>query len=249
MSIKAITFDIWDTIVIDKSDEEKRLKTGLPSKREERLNSIFKLVNSYSKLDMSIIEPLYTENNKWFEKLWTEEFKTPPAHDRIRRLCNMLGINPTNEEIEKTASYWQNMELDIPPQVLSDAVLVIKKLCKSYTLAIVSDAIITPGIVLRKLLKKYDILDSFMHFAFSDEVGFSKPSKEIFNFILNKLSLPAEECLHIGDRPVNDIDGAKKVGMKAFLFTGIKKRNLATFVPDAEFDNFFELPELIKKIL
>ena len=31
---------------------------------------------------------------------------------------------------------------------------------------------------------------------------------------LERLQLSAEECVYIGDHPVNDIEGASKVGMK-----------------------------------
>ena len=34
--VKAVTFDFWDTIVIDDSDEPKRAKRGLRSKPDER---------------------------------------------------------------------------------------------------------------------------------------------------------------------------------------------------------------------
>ena len=34
--IKAVTFDLWDTMVHDDSDEPKRAARGLRSKREER---------------------------------------------------------------------------------------------------------------------------------------------------------------------------------------------------------------------
>ena len=33
-SIQAITFDLWDTVVVDDSDEAKRTAMNLPSKRE-----------------------------------------------------------------------------------------------------------------------------------------------------------------------------------------------------------------------
>ena len=36
MAIKAVTFDFWDTIVDDDSDEPKRAAKGLRSKRDER---------------------------------------------------------------------------------------------------------------------------------------------------------------------------------------------------------------------
>ena len=57
-----------------------------------------------------------------------------------------------------------------------------------------------------------------------------KPSEEIYKYLLNKYKLKAEECLFIDDIEKN-IEGAKKVGMKAEIFKHnydeiIKKYNL-----------------------
>ena len=36
MVVKGITFDLWDTVLIDDSDEPKRAKAGCPTKLFER---------------------------------------------------------------------------------------------------------------------------------------------------------------------------------------------------------------------
>ena len=41
MTIKAVTFDLWDTIVDDDSDEPKRAAKGLRSKRDERRHLVW----------------------------------------------------------------------------------------------------------------------------------------------------------------------------------------------------------------
>ena len=40
MQVKAITFDLWDTVIRDDSDEAKRAARGLPSKREARREAL-----------------------------------------------------------------------------------------------------------------------------------------------------------------------------------------------------------------
>ena len=42
--IKAITFDVWDTILIDDSDEIKRKKAGLHSKNTSRFSLVYNYV-------------------------------------------------------------------------------------------------------------------------------------------------------------------------------------------------------------
>ena len=42
--VKAITFDLWDTIIDDNSDEPKRFNLGLRSKREERQYLLYNVI-------------------------------------------------------------------------------------------------------------------------------------------------------------------------------------------------------------
>jgi len=57
----------------------------------------------------------------------------------------------------------------------------------------------------------------------SYEHVYAKPHPSIFLATLKKLGVEANRCLHVGDDPVADVQGAKKVGMKTVF---IKRRNL-----------------------
>jgi len=43
--IKAVTFDLWDTVIHDDSDEPKRAAQGLRSKKEERRFLLWEALN------------------------------------------------------------------------------------------------------------------------------------------------------------------------------------------------------------
>jgi len=45
--ITAVTFDLWDTIIDDESDEPKRAQQGLRSKSEERHNLVLEALNQH----------------------------------------------------------------------------------------------------------------------------------------------------------------------------------------------------------
>lgn len=62
----------------------------------------------------------------------------------------------------------------------------------------------------------------FSHFdglVFSGPLGIIKPSAEIFEYLLSRYGLKAEETIFIDDN-VNNIAGAKAVGIHAYLFDG-----------------------------
>lgn len=48
----------------------------------------------------------------------------------------------------------------------------------------------------------------------SYEHGFVKPHPAIFQDTLTKMNVKAGQCIHVGDNPIADIEGAKKAGMK-----------------------------------
>ena len=58
--------------------------------------------------------------------------------------------------------------------------------------------------------------------VFSGEIGIVKPGREIFEHLLNKYSLRAEECIFIDDNEKN-IKGAKNVNINTYLFDGNAK--------------------------
>ncbi len=51
-------------------------------------------------------------------------------------------------------------------------------------------------------------------------VGISKPHPEIFLHTAERLTVLPEQCLYIGDHPVNDIQGATQAGMHALWMQG-----------------------------
>ena len=49
----------------------------------------------------------------------------------------------------------------------------------------------------------------------SGDVGIHKPDPRLFIYTADKLGLKPEECVYVGDHPINDIKGALDAGMKA----------------------------------
>ncbi len=67
---------------------------------------------------------------------------------------------------------------------------------------------------LENRLEEFGILKYFDLVIASEEVGVSKPDKEIFNMVLSKVKSKPQYCIMIGDRLDNDIIPANQIGMK-----------------------------------
>lgn len=67
----------------------------------------------------------------------------------------------------------------------------------------------------------------------SGDIGVHKPDPALFTYTAEKLGLPPEECIYVGDHPINDIQGATEAGMKAIRmnYGWFKNQDLRDDIP------------------
>ena len=88
-----------------------------------------------------------------------------------------------------------------------------------------------------------DLLDELVY---TSDLPRSKPHPSVFSEVATRLDVDPAECVMIGDRQIDDVSGAKSVGMR-----GIWRRNDSGFptsdvTPDAIVDRLAELPPLLR---
>lgn len=94
----------------------------------------------------------------------------------------------------------------------------LSTMAERYRLAVISDTGYSPGVVLRELLDRHDLLSAFDFLFFSNEHERCKPNPTVFRRTLAELNVEPSEALHVGDIQRTDIVGAQEVGMTAALF-------------------------------
>jgi putative hydrolase of the HAD superfamily len=70
---------------------------------------------------------------------------------------------------------------------------------------------------LKSVLEALNLKDYFQSVTISSEVGAAKPEPQIFQVALGKHECPPQSAWHIGDSSTEDYEGAKAVGMQAYL--------------------------------
>lgn len=77
-----------------------------------------------------------------------------------------------------------------------------------------------------------DVLADFAPVVISGDVGLRKPQAAIYELMLDRLGLPADECVFIDDNEAN-VDGARAVGMRGLLHTeyAATRAALANLIP------------------
>ena len=243
--IKAVTFDLWETLIIDESDEPKRRAQGLRPKPEERRHLVWEALNRHGAISQDEVSLAYDVADAAFIKVWKEHSITWTIGERLAVLLKGLGRDLAADELAPVVRQHEEMEVVIPPDPIAGVAEALETLAGRYKLCVVSDTIVTPGTCLRKLLATHDLERFFGGFAFSDEVGRSKPHPGMFESAARQMGVELAEMVHIGDREHNDIKGAHALGLKAVLFTAARDVDLPGNTADAVCADFRELPAII----
>jgi HAD superfamily hydrolase (TIGR01549 family) len=246
--IKAITFDLWDTIIHDDSDEPKRKAQGLPSKREFRRQLALQAFAAAGSTEPRQIEAAYDTMEAAFHHVWHEQHVTWTVSERVSVLESGLGRRLPSESFSTLVRELEEMEVTVTPDPVPGVAEALADLSARYKLGVVSDAIYSPGRCLRQWLEMHDLKRYFSGFAFSDEVGHSKPHRNMFTSVAEQLGVRMDEMLHLGDRDHNDIKGPHILGMKAVLFTATRDRDKHMTTADAICERYADLPAIVDRL-
>jgi len=97
-----------------------------------------------------------------------------------------------------------------------ETVVLLKELhARGIPLYCLSDM---PTPVFSYVRRRYDFWDAFRGIIVSGDVKMMKPEREVFEHLLSRFALHADETVFVDDHPAN-IDGAKIVGLHTVLFT------------------------------
>ena len=92
-AIRAITFDLWDTVFIDDSDEPKRAAQGLAPKPVERRSLIQKFLERHEPISRELIDSAYNTVDAAFRQVWYGQNITWTVRERLMVLLEDLGRN------------------------------------------------------------------------------------------------------------------------------------------------------------
>jgi putative hydrolase of the HAD superfamily len=246
--IKAVTFDFWDTLVADDSDEPRRAALGLPTKPQARLQLLVdEIIAHHPSITPEQIAEAFRQANQRFSHAWKVEHRTPTVTQRVQVAYDALKIPPTPNSADIVRKI-EEMEVMIPPTFVAGVNETLAQLSRRYALGIVSDTMHTTGRGLRALMERQGILQYLRVLVFSDEVGASKPSPLVFERAAEGFGVSLAQIVHVGDRESNDVQGPLALGMKAILFTGVVDRDSKNTKANAICREFSTLPNVIQQL-
>lgn len=130
------------------------------------------------------------------------------SDDFWAEIIKKLGISNSTTKEELKEDYFNSYELY--PNVLK----LTKELRSNYKVISISN--LNEDMV-SHISKEHGVSEIFDETFFSNEVGFKKPSLEIYKLVLKKLNILPKEMVFIDDIKDNT-ESAKSLGIKAILF-------------------------------
>ena len=236
--IEAITFDLWNTIFQNQS--YAKIRKHLIKKFLEE-NGI--------KISNAKLDKVYNKNFNFLNPtVKNEQFKHIYTQTRINHMFDELQFEVEIEAINKINDDFEILMLDNPPLLRKGVIYTLTALSPDYRIGMISDTGITPGRIIREVLKDYNVLDFFEVTVFSDETGFYKPTPIAFETALSQLDCSPRDVMHVGDLLDTDIKGAINYEMQAVWIRVSGTYNPGVIVPDYEITELPEILEIVKKL-
>lgn len=241
MTIRALTIDFWNTMVVAETNGEVR--------RQARMEQLLAAVQT-CRPDLTdrqeVILAAFDEVVRRFDRCWREQFVTPSTSDFLRDIWDLLELEIDPEQHTNTVTMFEEGILHGPPSLVEGLEEALAWAAPRYRLGVISDTMFSPGRVIKQLLDNHNLLGYFDSFVFSDEAGCSKPNVRAFEAAADELGVQPREMVHIGDLRRTDIKGARNAGAAAFLFTGVREDPEPGIEPDAILRHWRDLPEVLK---
>ncbi len=182
-------------------------------------NIIFDCGKVLVRYDETYIASYFTDNAEDAEllgrigmarKYWDAFDRGELEEDEYKKLVRAELPERLHENIDRLCNGWIDHCDPIPG--MEDVIKEIKKNCKIYLLSNFNKK-------LRREQYKIPALANFDGLVISGEIHITKPSAEIYQYLLSTYGLSADECLFVDDREDN-VAAGEALGIRGYLFDG-----------------------------
>ncbi len=214
--IKAIAFDLWETLITD---------TPVLSRRQERLrlSRMEQILGALGADGLAAqLERAYRATWHRCQDLYWSVDRDVPCRRQIEHFLEEVGLDPGGiDEVSLAAleHAYANAAVEILPGVVDGAAEVLAEIKASgLGVGLISNTGRTPGYALRQILDDLGLSGWIDVMVFSNEHGECKPRPSIFEKLRSGLAVEYPEVVFVGDNPWVDVYGAQRCGMPAVLF-------------------------------
>ncbi|HKS17063.1 MAG TPA: HAD family hydrolase [Planctomycetota bacterium] len=210
--LRAVTFDLWETLIKDVPEHE-------PLLRQRRITAIEQVLRRHGlDPDPAALETAHREVWLRMDALWKarRDLSTLEQTRLYLEIALGAGQRIPGPALDEAALRYGDSLLHYPPRPVPGAAEALAHAkSRGLRIALICNTGRTPGRVLRVILHQLGIAGHIESYCFSDELGICKPDPEMFFKALAPLGVRPDEAIHVGDRPDLDLAGARAAGLRS----------------------------------
>lgn len=213
----AVTLDLWHTLIyLRPKDEEAYMAHQLAIGRDV-------LVRSKRRPGASELSE--AELGQAFERAYMDAVAESSRGTSVTPAEQLARAARETGRVADPEEYLRQLKEEIGRtrfQRAPGALELLRKLRdRGYARGVISNTVGEPGAFLRPVLTGMGFDPLVQTYVFSDELPWTKPNPQIFQFALSRLNEQARDAVHVGDS-WSDLEGARRAGYRgAVLFTGL----------------------------
>jgi len=237
----AVFFDLFDTLVMFEPSLLPKVTLNGETWNSTAQHVFTQMRNSLGGMGFADFYEPFVESHRELLELRQKDLKEYPNRKRFEIFMEKTGLKVDDELLERfVCSHMESLSgAMVYPKHHTEVLLYLKE--KGYKLSVVSNFDHAP--TARKLLGKFGIMDFFEHIVISEEVGWRKPHRKIFEFALLRLGENASDVIFIGDNPEADIMGSSDCGIDSIWVK--RKEQFTRAEPKFIIKDLQDLKELI----
>ncbi|HVS33729.1 MAG TPA: HAD family hydrolase [Thermoanaerobaculia bacterium] len=214
--VRAIGFDLWETLITDTPDMSKAQQRLRLVRMEEIL-----VRHGHGALAGRLEHAHREVWHRCHDLYWSRD-EDIPCRRQIEHLLEELGLDPrslSESALSALEDAYATAAVEIPPAVVDGAAGALAALKdRGLGIGLVSNTGRTPGSALREILAQAGLAQFIDVMVFSNEHGVCKPQTSIFDELRRGLGTSFSEMLFVGDNTYVDVYGAQRAGMRAIHF-------------------------------
>ena len=261
MVVKAIIFDLDDTLLWDQRSVKEAFKATCEAAREkyaldpERLEEAVRkeatrLYSSYETFAFTKMIGINPFEGLWGNFLDEEDnfrqlAKVVPAYRKEAWTNGLKALGIDDPELGEDLAERFPRERRQRPFIYEDTFALLDQLHGRYQLLLLTNG--SPDLQMTKLEITPEISPYFDHVLISGAFGRGKPDPAIFEHALSLLEVSADEALMVGDNLMTDILGANRAGIPS-VWVNRDNKAAGEVKPAYQIKSLLELNKLLESI-
>jgi putative hydrolase of the HAD superfamily len=247
--ITAVTFDLWQTLLIDTREQGR-------ARAQVRLDGTHDILQRFGEgYPVEHIREAYRACYRQCHAI-RDQNQDVSFREQVEMFVN--NISPglvarlPGELVGDICRVYADSFFVHPPTTHAHADAVLRQVKElGLRVGLISNTGMTPGATFRSYLEQQGLLRYFDTLTFSDEVRLSKPAAEIFLLTVRSLGAAPDQAVHVGDHVENDVVGANGCGLKTVWIEGFYPRGdpaVPHSNPDVSVSGLGQVAEAIRRM-